>query len=289
MNIKALAALLAPLLLAQAVSPALAQAPAVERFKTMFEDRLHQQGDSFSLCINTLSMTADFERDLAAAIGDVLLTDVKVVDIEPLQPKRPLDTALSYSSDQIYIVMAEQCDGFMGFVAAAAYPDWLTISRPYLAGRNFMVTKDQSINRLEDIPTDRPVGSRFGNAGDAAMITYLQTLPEARRWKRYGYGENTLLLDRLNDGTVAAAMVWEPMLDFATDGDPAAKGYKTIQTPFAVAPTYVGIGIRTIDSYLKEELGDAIKALTEDGTIDELLQKHHLAGVDTPPQTELNR
>lgn len=289
MKFRALTALAAPLFLAAAISPGLAQAPAEERFKTMFEDRLHQQGDSFTLCVNSRSMTAGFERDLAAAIGDILLTDVKVVDIEPLQPVRPLETSLSYSSDQIYVVLAEQCDGFMGFVLTSGYPEWFTISRPYLVARNLLITRDQAIQRLSDIPTDQRIGTRFGTAGDASTITYLQSIPEAQRWKRYGYGNNSLLLERLDDGTVAAAMIWEPVLQFATDGNPESRGYKTIEAPFAINATQVGIGLRTLDSYLKEELADAIKALVEDGTVDALLKQHHLAGDATPPQSELNR
>jgi len=271
------------------LAPHGAKAQNVEIFRPLFEDRLHQQGDGFALCVNTLSMTAPFERALAAAIGDVLLTDVKVIDIEPAAPVRPLDTALSYSAEQIYILMAEQCDGFMGFTIAAGYPDWLTVSRPYLVGENMMVAKNEPVSRLEDIATTRPVGSRFGNPGDASLLAYLQSLPEARRWKRFAYGENQLLLDRLNDGTVAAAMVWAPMLHFATEGDPAAHGYRTIAVPFNVTSTQVGIGLRTIDSYLKEELGDAIKALVEDGTMDALLREHHLAGESSIPQTVQNR
>lgn len=268
--------------------PHAAQAQNVEGFRPLFEDRLHQQGDGFALCVNTLSMTAPFERALAQAIGDILITDVKVIDIEPSAPVRPLDTALSYTAEQIYVLMAEQCDGFFGFVLAAGYPDWLTITRPYLVGRNLMVSRDAGVNRLEDIPTNRPIGTRFGGAGDASTITYLQSLPETARWKRYGYGENTLLLERINDGTVAAGMIWEPTLQFATEGDPEGHGYHTISVPFSVNSTQVGIGVRTIDSYLKEELGDAIKALIEDGTMDTLLRQYHLAGETTPPQTAQN-
>lgn len=280
-------ALLAPLLLAASLQGA--QAQNIEIFRPLFEDRLHSQGDGFALCVNSLSMTASFERALASAIGDILLTDVKVIDIEPLAPVRPLDTSLSYSAEQIYILMAEQCDGFMGFLISAGYDDWLTVSRPYLVGRNMMVSRDPAVSRLEDIPTDRAIGSRFGGAGDASMLAYFQSLPKENRWRRFAYGENTLLLERIKDGSVAAGMVWEPMLNYATDGDPAAAGYRPISVPFNIGPTMMGIGIRTIDSYLKEELGDAIKALVEDGTIDALLLEHHLAGGATPPQTELNR
>lgn len=271
------------------LAPHAAQAQNIEGFRPLFEDRLHQQGDGFSLCVNTLSMTAPFERALASAIGDILLTDVKIIDIEPNAPVRPLDTALSYTAEQIYILMAEQCDGFMGFSIAAGYPDWLTVSRPYLVGENILITKDPTVERLEDIPTNRPIGSRFGTAGDASLITYLQSLPETRRWKRFGYGENTLLLERLDDGTVASGVIWEPTLQFATKGDPAAAGYRQIAAPFNISASQVGIGIRTIDSYLKEELADAIEALVEDGTIDALMREHHLAGETSAAQTSLNR
>ncbi|MGB3024417.1 substrate-binding periplasmic protein [Paradevosia shaoguanensis] len=284
MTARLTAALAATLLMA-----APTQAQNVEGFRPLFEDRLHQQGDGFSLCVNTLSMTADFERALAQAIGDILLTDVKIIDIEPAAPPRPLDTALPYTAEQIYILMAEQCDGFFGFTVAAGYPDWLTISYPYLVGNQILVTRDQAYNKLEDVPRDRPIGSRFGTDGDASLITYLQSLPESARWKRFGYGENKLLLDRLNDGTVAAAVIWEPTLQFATSGDPKAAGYKQLEAPFKITSTQVGIGIRTIDSYLKEELGDAIKALIADGTMDTLLKEHHLAGDSSTPQTELSR
>ena len=46
------------------------------------------------------------------------------------------------------------------------------------------------------------------------------SLPERSRWQRHAYYNNKVLIDRLLDGTVAAAFVWEPALYRAAGGKP---------------------------------------------------------------------
>lgn len=265
-----------------------AQAQSIDAFRPLFEDRLHQQGDSFTLCYSLHSPMADFEKALAAEIGNVLLTDVKVASIEDLPPYFKYDTTIKFSQDQIYILMAQQCDGIMGFVLASGYDSWLAITRPYIVTDNVLVSSNPDYKRLDDIPRSKPLGSRVGSDGDASILAYLQALPKSAQWKRYAYFANDLLLNRIIDGTVGAGVIWESVLNLATGGDPAANGLHRLDAPFAIRPTQVGIAVRANDAYLKTALDDATRELVSDGTVDRLLAEFHIASSESTPQTQQN-
>src|SRR6266699_1120388 len=64
----------------------------------------------------------------------------------------PLDYRLPLMLEEIYIQFAEQCDGFMGFTLAQGYPEWMTITRPYLTTRTVLVTTSAAYRKLADVP-----------------------------------------------------------------------------------------------------------------------------------------
>jgi polar amino acid transport system substrate-binding protein len=107
-------------------------------------------------------------------------------------------------------------------------------------------------------------------------------LPERSRWSRFTYYNNKVLIDRLLDGTVAAAFVWEPALYRATGGKPEAAGLRVIPSPFALYETEFGIAVRAHDTFLSAMFGQAIDALRADGTIDRLLAEHDLPAPKGP-------
>jgi ABC-type amino acid transport substrate-binding protein len=153
----------------------------------------------------------------------------------------------------------------------------MTLTRPYLVTRTVVATTTPAYRKLADIPTDRPIGTRILGGVDNQVSLYLQSLPEASRWRRHAYYNNKVLIDRLLDGTVAAAFVWEPALYRATNGKPEAAGLQVIPSPFPLYETELGIAVRSHDMFLSTALGQAIDALQTDGTIERLLAEHGLA------------
>ena len=240
------------------------------------------QGNKVALCVNGAAMMASFDAALARELASALLLTAEVIEVKTWRPTEPLDYRLPLMLEEIYIQFAEQCDGFMGFTLAQGYPEWMTITRPYLTTRTVLVTTSADHRKLADIPATRPLGTRILGGVDNQLIMYLQSMPEKARWQRLGYYNNKILIDRLLDGTVAAAFVWEPALYRATGGKPEAAGLHIIPSPFEPMQTELGIGLRSHDAFLSTTLGQAIDALRADGTIDRLLSEHGLAAPKPP-------
>jgi polar amino acid transport system substrate-binding protein len=206
----------------------------------------------------------------------MLLLTAEVVDVKGWRPTEPLDYRLPLTLEDIYIEFAERCDGFMGFTLAQGYPEWMSLTRPYLVTRTVIATTTPGYRRLADIPATRPIGTRILGGVDNQVSMYLQSLPERSRWQRHAYYNNKMLIDRLLDGTVAAAFVWEPALYRAAGGKPETAGLQIIPSPIPLYETEFGIAVRSHDMFLSSALGQAIDALQADGTIDRLLVEHGL-------------
>ena len=235
------------------------------------------QGNKITFCVNGAAMMAPFDMALARELGSMLLLTAEVIDIKIWRPTEPLDYRLPLTLEDIYIEFAERCDGIMGFTLAQGYPEWMTLTRPYLVTRTVVATTTPSYRSLADIPVTRPLGTRILGGVDNQVSMYLQSQPERSRWRRNAYYNNKVLIDRLIDGTVAAAFVWEPALYRATDGKLEAAGLRIIPSPFPLYETEIGIAVRSHDMFLSTALGQAIEALRADGTIDKLLVEHGLA------------
>lgn len=274
-------------LIAGAAMPVAAEAqpaggPALQLPREYFEDRLDRQGDTIVFCVNEDAMMAEFERDLAREIGNALLLNVEIFDVNPRLPTRPYDYLLPLVPQELFLILVDDCNAMLGFVLSNTFEDWLTISRPYLDSRYVLAVRDDAYDSLTDIPVDQAIGTRGMNGGDIALTSYLQALPSDDRWRRFPYFDNRMLMEKLLDGSVAAALMWEPALYYATDGDPAAAGISIAETPFEPRITQLGIAMLAEDVFLRTMIDEAIAALTEDGVIDELLVRHNL--VASPAQ-----
>ena len=250
--------------------------------RDVYQERGRGQSNKVALCVNGDAMLASFESALARELASVLLLTPTVIEIKAWRPTEPLDYRLPLMLEEIYIQFAERCDGFMGFTLAQGYPEWMMVTRPYLVTRTVIATNATNVRKLADVPVNRPLGTRILGGVDNQVIMYLQSLPEKSRWSRLAYYNNKVLIDRLLDGTVAAAFVWEPALYRATGGKPEAAGLHVIPSPFALYETELGIAVRAHDKFLSAMLGQAIEALRADGTIDRLLVEHGLAAPKGP-------
>jgi len=262
-----------------------AQAQRIEDVvpRDLYTEALRQDGNSVAICYNARAMTAGFEAALAEAIGAVLLVDVKLTDMgDGRIPTHPLDYRLPYLPESLFVLLAEQCDAIMGYVLARTAPDWVLLTRPYLSTGNLLVTRDPALNSIEDLPLDQKIGSRSLALSDNRLSAFLQSRPADRRWQRYTYYDNQKLLDRLNDGTIAAAVIWEPALYVSTEGEPEAKGYKVLPLPFPDRRTEIGLATRSNNTYLNAILGDAVAELISDGTLQQLIEQYHLGPTSLP-------
>jgi polar amino acid transport system substrate-binding protein len=250
--------------------------------RDVYQERGRGQANKVALCVNGAAMMASFDAALARELATALLLTPEVIEVKTWRPTEPLDYRLPLTMEDIYIQFAEQCDGFMGFTLAQGYPEWMTITRPYLVTRTVIATTTPNARQLADIPLTRPIGTRILGGVDNQVIMYLQSMPEKSRWPRLAYYNNKILIDRLLDGTLAAAFVWEPALYRATGGKLEAAGLRIIPSPFELYETEIGIAVRTHDSFLSATLGQAIDALRADGTIDRLLVAHGLAAPKGP-------
>ncbi|WP_332713923.1 substrate-binding periplasmic protein [Pelagibacterium mangrovi] len=247
--------------------------------RELYTERMRQEGNKLIFCVNPQGVLAQFERDLAEAVGQSLLADVQFYEIgERDWPTRPLpyDYRLMLDEQQMFIMLAQECDGFMGFLLSPSNPAWLSVTRAYLSARTVLATHGEDA-AFAEVPHGETIGVRMMAAGDNRLIQYLAAQPDTESWRRTPYPDNELLLERLADGTVAAGMIWEYGLFGATGGDPVAAGYSyTYDLPFPVDPIEIGIATRSEDTYLNGLLSDAIAALEADGTIDDLLRQNGL-------------
>src|SRR5690606_7610989 len=116
------------------------------------------------------------------------------------------------SEQQIYYLLANDCEVFMGMALSPGLSrwEWLLVSQPYHLSQNVFVTLDSDLERWTDLPVDQAVGTRIQTSADIQFATYLNSLPENRRWRRVPYYNNLVTLEHLQEGDVGVALVWEP-------------------------------------------------------------------------------
>lgn len=251
--------------------------------RDLYSDQLRQNGNSITFCYNPDGMMAEFEQELAETISSVLLVEpVLVATPNGRMPTNPLDYRLPYLPDAIFILLAEDCDVMMGYVLSRSAPSWVLITRPYLSTGNLLISRNPDLNSIEDLPLDQRIGSRSLSVSDNRLQSFIAARPADKRWKRATLYHNERILEQLNSGEIGAAVIWEPALYFATDGDPAAAGYNILPLPFVDRRTDIGMATRSNNTYLNSILGEAIGELISDGTLDAMIQRYNLGPTSLP-------
>lgn len=252
--------------------------------RDLYQDRLRNEGNSISFCYNSAGMTSEFDQALARTLGAALLAEVRLETVLPgdLQ-QMPLsyDYRIPLALDQIFLLLVEHCDAYVGFLVNDLNPEWIALTRPYLVARTVMFTADPdaaSLDTVDGADTGMRIGVRLSAPGDTQLINYLGTRSSSQPvWTRVPYHDNRLVLDRVVDGTNDVGMMWSPGFWNAVQTDPAYAGLRELPVPFPVRDIPLGIATRAQDTYLNSLLSEAIAALEADGTIAALLEEHHLA------------
>jgi ABC-type amino acid transport substrate-binding protein len=234
-------------------------------------DYLRLQGDQLTFCVLSDRSTTEFDVAVAEAISATLLLTSKFVSV-------PADFPLFDENDffyEIYLRLTNDCDAFVGFsLMSEGYPDWLSASDSYISLPFALVVTNPDYRSLGDIPTDKAIGLQMGGTADMQFLAYYTSLADRDRWTRLPYGSDELMLRRLKEDTIQAAILWLPNLLDLTDGDPEAAGFFPASTaPLRSFSVQLGLAFRGDNSYLQAMFDSAIESLKADGTIEDLARE----------------
>ena len=225
-----------------------------------------QDGATLHYCVDE----RDPDLPVAARIGEAI---AGALLLEPKQHAVGEDWA-GEEIDQVYQVLLETCDVFLGFkLIADAYPDWLTITRGYYRGSYVFVTADANWKSLADVPLSRVIAGTIGTSADIRLMQYLTALKPAERWPHYPVASDEAALRDVVSGKLAAALVWAPSFWGLQKADPAFAKLRIIAPkPLPASSQDVGAVLLARETYLRANLDQAIAALTTDGTIEAILK-----------------
>jgi len=233
-------------------------------------------GDTINVCFDRTSLGRPFDEDVARAVADALFLQINVVEGFggfPLNGDGFLD--------ELNLAMTNTCDMFMGVAVSSNSPfsDAFALTRPYATIPFVIAVADPTWQRLGDIPKDRRLGTAMASLGELSFITWSQQQPEAERWVRYPYADYNKMATRVLDNTIAAMVLWQPVLARLKAERPDAAALRVISNdPVPAASVSVGALVSSRNAFLRSQVDQAIDALAADGTIDTLLEKHGYQG-----------
>ena len=243
----------------------------------LLERRFALQGDGIKFCIGTGNPITEFDKSVAEEIANALLLKPEFLEIRP-------DFPLYEENDlqeRLYLLLLNECDAFVGVdLAPYGHPEWLTFSKPYAGFPYVAVVVNPEYQSVGDIPGGAAIGVPVLSRIDRQLISYSQAQSPEARWRRLPYADTELLLSRLLDGTLEAALFWAPELDQLLPTVEASSEIRVISTrPLAASMASLGVAFLADSTYLRAAIDDAITALIDDGTITQLLEVHGLTGV----------
>ena len=244
-------------------SPALAQPPFVpDDWK--FGKR--QEPNTLHYCVDARDPDFPVARKIGAAIASALL----------LAPKEHVigENQVTEDIENLYRVFLETCDIYLGFkLIPDAYPDWLTVSRPYYRVSYVVAVTDPVWKSLADMPRSQAIGATIGTSADLRLIQYLLALPANQRWSRFPMADDEATLRAVLRGTAGAALVWAPALWALQARDQEFAKLRVIApAPLPISTADVGAALLSNESFLRSGVDRAIASLTADGTLEALLR-----------------
>jgi polar amino acid transport system substrate-binding protein len=234
----------------------------------------HETTATLRYCIDMRDPDWTIARKISATVADALLLQGQ----EYLIGEDPKTTDMSGDDlDVTYRMLIEHCDVFFGFkLVADAYPDWVTITRPYYRAAYVYVTADPDWRTLSDIPINRAIGVTIGTAADLRLSQYLLAVGAGRRWDKYPMASDEAALRSVLNQSTGVALVWAPALWALRKSNPGIAGLREIAPdPLPRSTADVGALLLRSQSFLRTSLDRAIESLTADGTISGILADEH--------------
>ena len=262
-----------------AVTPAQGSVPEVHR---EFLDSIRPlQGNRIRICVHSAGLMAGFERAVAGEIAGALLVEAELYEFETMVQPPPLDYLMQLSDEELLILLTNHCDALIGIsLVAGEGEEWLTYTRAYLETPYTLVARaDRGYTGLLDVPRGEAIGARAFSLAQIRLGQYLRAsgLSDAR-WRQLPYSDNRLLLDRVYDGSIAAALVWEPAyLAYLKEREDAGGVLESLPVSMLGEMTVrFGLVLRADNVFLRIQLDEAISALAEEGVFRKLAREYNL-------------
>jgi polar amino acid transport system substrate-binding protein len=241
----------------------------------------HETNAALTYCIDARDPDQPVARKIAAAIAAALLLEAKeyVIGDDP----RTEDMS-GEDLDDTYRTLLQHCDVFFGFkLVPDAYPEWLTITRPYYRSTYVYVAADPAWKSLGDMPATRAIGATVGTSADMRLSQYLLAVRANKRWDKYPMSSDEAAVRAVISGTTGAALVWAPALWALRKSDAVvAKLPEMAPSPLPVSTADVGAILLSKQAFLRSSLDQAIASLTADGTIAAILKEEGFPGTAVP-------
>ena len=236
----------------------------------LLDETVRIQGDSVRVCVYDDIGTTDFDVAASALVADALILGH---EIKKITANFGLfeDGDLFYS---IYLNLVNNCDMIAGFsLTDVELPDWLAVTRSYVAAPFVLLSAEPERESLTDIPRGAAVGTQVGSHADMTLLAYNSNLRPEERWHRFPYGSDELMLERLDDGTIEAALLWYPNLRQVRSQ--WQETYRLLSTEPLPEPT-AEVGFITFNNqdWLLSQLDAAIAELLDTGELVTLAQEH---------------
>jgi len=235
-----------------------------------------QAGDAINVCVDATGQSRAFDLDVARAIGDALFLEIK-----PIEGFGGFPVNGDGFMDELTLAMNNTCDMFMGVSVSteAQVSEAFSITRPYVNIPFVLAVTNPDWQSLADIPLDQRLGTAMSSIGEMTYITWAEQRARSERWIRLPYADPDLMATRVLDGTIAGMILWQPALAKLQAERPEAQALRVIATaPVAETAIRVGALVSSRNTFLRNQVDQAIDALVADGTIDALLEQHHYLG-----------
>lgn len=252
-----------------------AQTPSVA--PELLNRTLPRTDSEIRFCIGETAYQRPLEEDLAQAIAGTLLLGADIHYYPPLNSPSPYDYVIGPTLDEMFVLLTNECDAFMGMNLVGDLADWLIFSRPlYTTHFSLVAPASSPLEALADMDADKAIGTRVSSVGDLRLGTYLRHQPTGSKPRRFPYNDNETLFTHLGDGEIDAALIWAPALIGLSQDRPEAASLHALDTG-AFDPPEITFGIvyRSESVYLRAMIDEAIAQLQEDGTIQSILDAHY--------------
>ncbi|KKB76826.1 hypothetical protein VW29_19475 [Devosia limi DSM 17137] len=274
------------LVLVFAVPAAVTVAPAYAQAEPEFYDVPYAPGQwnigrrldqsQLRYCIDPRQPDWEVAGAIADAVAGALLLEPQRYEVER--------AFVLENITQVYGIMLEHCDLHMGFkLIPEGYGNWAALTRAYYEAQYVFVTADPDIGSLAELAPARPIGATVGTSAHIRLVSYLGALPREERWPTYPMGTNELALESLLNGTIDVALVWAPSLWAKQRTTPAYADFHVID-PAPLPPTTLGVGALMLadETFLRTAVDEAIAALSQDGTIADILETYKFPASVSP-------
>ncbi len=228
---------------------------------------------SFRFCVDPRDPGWEFDQAIGLAIADSLLLEPRMHVVT--------DTNERAEFEDVYRHLLADCAVYFGFkLFAGGYPDWVTVTRAYYETGYVFVTKAPAPASLGDIPPGEALGATIGSAADFRLVQFNNARPADQRWRRFPMATDTQALDAVLSDRVAAALVWAPSFYGLgkTRPDIAALEVIASPAPLNLPPVPIGGVMLSRDTFLRNNIDQAIAALVEDGVVADLLTQIDMPG-----------